>query len=147
MYGASRLTPHVWHLCVFMGIYKHVSSMAGNFTSHYFFKKSLLNSFTFPSTVPKGLSQQKKPHSSVSFSVFDMVTEVLPKQSMPLIWWLPWTLLSLVFRACRHSQHLQGAIPWLQNSGQNWKCKMVVTEWEMGVLPFWSSVLAFAVLC
>lgn len=58
MYGASHLTAHEWHLHAFMGIYKHVSSMLGNFTSHYFFKKSLLNSFTFPSTVPKALSQQ-----------------------------------------------------------------------------------------
>lgn len=60
MYGASRLTAHM-HMYIHvytMGVY---TSMVGNFTSRNCFKKSLLNSFTFPNTVFKALSQQKQP--------------------------------------------------------------------------------------
>lgn len=128
MYGASHLTAHEWHLHAFMGIYKHVSSMLGNFTSHYFFKKSLLNSFTFPSTVPKALSQQNNAFFCVLQCVWHgdrSVAKAIDARDLVVAM----DFVSLVFRARRHSQHLQGAIPWLQNSGQNWKCEMIITVW------------------
>lgn len=119
---------HSLHLHVFMGICKHVSSMVGNFTS-ISLKNHFWAALLFLVLFLRHYLNKKKTHSFESLSVFGMVREALPKQSMPLIGWLPWTLFSLVLRACRHSQHLQGDIPWLQNSGQNWRCKMVITVW------------------
>lgn len=119
-----------------------------NFISHYFFKKSLLNSFTILSTVPMALSQQKQP--------------ILLCPSVCLTWWqkccqsnqCPWFggchghyfLLCSghadAVSTCRElcpdckTQDRTGGVRW-------WS----LSEWEMGVFPSWSLILGISVLC